>query len=226
MQQNDSGWKIQQVDTICDFARIITPYEPKWSNGNPLWSIALRLTDGQVAKLRSLGAKCEPKIHKYKGHTIYNYIRHTLSKKGNPVPELEVVRWDKKIWTDLVGDGSEVRVILEYAPYASGVNAMGQSYSAGVTFRLGAVQILKWVAPVEYEKTESKPLTKHFKVMPRPEGYIEPNATLKDNFNAVDNATAPVDSRYEDTYEHAKQEGQSYDYVPEDIGQTQDNGII
>lgn len=230
MQENEGGWKTIMVETVCDFARIITPNKPSWwSKPGEIYSMGLRLTDAQVANLRSKGAKCVPKEHPFNHHIIYNFIRPTMSAKGNKIPELEVVRWDKKVFKELVGDGSKVIVVLEYADYPAGERD-GQRYSAGVTFRLGAVQIIEHVEPVEYERSEEDKLSNKFKEMPAPVGYVEKPATPAEKFKQV----APPQQNpsnaqnFKDKYADAKEGtgGETYDYVPEDMGGYTGNEMI
>ena len=161
------------VETVCEFARIITPHEPSWSEGNPLYSCAFRLTDAQIAKLRSLGYKGVAKQSKRSGKLVYNFNRKTISNKGNVMPPLEVVRWDKQEFTELVGDGSKVIVVLEYGDYAAGTDNRGNHYPAGVSFRLGAIQILEHIKYEENSVEENKKILDKFKVHKAPEGYVE-----------------------------------------------------
>ena len=172
--ETDNGWNYVAFKCECEYARIITSYEPKWGNGRSLKSIGLRLSQAQLTDLMSKGYKATPKLGRDGKTTIYSFKRwDTTEKKGIENDPLDVVGWDKKPFTKLIGDGTEVIVILEYHTYQSGTNKGGEIYPGGVSFRLGAVQISKHIEFVEEEKQEPVNLVDKFKVLAQPEGWVD-----------------------------------------------------
>lgn len=164
----DKSFKIIKVECECEYARILEPYNPDWNDGIPLYSIALRLADAQVHKLRTIGYKGNPKISQRSGKTIYNFHRNTMSLKGNQLPDFHVVDWNKMPVTALIGDGSKVIALLEYWPYESGTDSKGNRYPGGMSWRLGAVQMVNHIV-FEEKQIDSRDILNKFDVLPKPE---------------------------------------------------------
>jgi len=170
----DNGWNYVAFKCECEYARIITSYKPEWGNGRSLKSMGLRLSQEQLQDLMSKGYKPTPKLGRDGKTTIYSFKRwDTTEKNGTENEPLSVVGWNKKEFTQLIGDGTQVIVILEYHTYSGGTNKGGENYPGGVSFRLGAVQIVKHIEFVEKEKQEPVNLVDKFKVLAQPEGWVD-----------------------------------------------------
>ena len=174
--ETDNGWNYVAFKCECEYARIITSYKPDWGNGRSLKSMGLRLSQVQLADLMSRGYKASPKLGRDGKTTIYSFKRwDTTEKNGVDKEPLDVIAWNKKPFTKLIGDGTEVIVILEYHTYKSGVNKSGDKYPAGVSFNLAGVQIVKHVEFIQEEKEDKEPvnIVDKFKVLSQPEGWVD-----------------------------------------------------
>lgn len=182
---SDNGWNSILVKSQCVYAKIIHPVLPPWSKqgqGTPMYSMALLLSDAQAHRLRTKGYKGSPKFEESTSRMLYNFNRSTLSKKGNRLPSLQVLRWDKKPFTLQVGDGSTVITLLEYHEYSAGVDSKGSPYPGGVTWRLGAVQIVDYVEYVEPEPKDNTEILDRFSVLPTPENVPD---MVEDKFDKL-----------------------------------------
>lgn len=130
-----------KLTATCKYARILEPNQGDYDD-QPVYSIALVLTDAQFAKLKEKGFRGQHKADA-DGDKICNFKRRTLARDGaRQVPALSVVGRDKLPVTESVGNGSEVVVILE-------LNDYDNKFGKGTAFRLGAVQVIDHVL---YEK--------------------------------------------------------------------------
>ena len=150
--KNDSGWKTALLKARCEWARVLTPFTANWTAGRGAYSIALELSQAQLHRLSQMGFKGVAKPSKISGKFVYNFKRFTSTLKGVPITPLQVLDCDKNPVTELVGDGSLVIVLLEFANYSSGNNSDGVAYPSGVSFRLGGVQVVEHVAYSEEHK--------------------------------------------------------------------------
>ena len=205
--KNDSGWNKILVKSRCEWARVLTSFKAGWTGNREAYTIALELSQAQLHKLSQLGYKGVAKPSKTEGKFVYNFKRFTATLKGVPITALQVMGWDKQPFTELVGDGSLVIALLEYANYSSGSNADGVAYPAGVSFRLGGVQVVEHVPydddhanKEEYEKS----ISDSFKVQPmqQPVIPVAVQAAIKQNIPdekpLVDDYVAPD---FDDVYE-------------------------
>ena len=171
MTNNEWDPKVIMVQSICDYARVLTPCQPHWAK-QPIYIIALRLSTPQFTRLQSLGCKSVAKPDQSTGTCIlrYNFKRNTLSKNGNPLPPLPVMRIDKQPWpiSKLIGNGSEVIVALEYGDHTG-----GEGYSAGVSFRIGAVQVVNHIPWTEPVIEQDLSILDKFEAKPLPAGYVD-----------------------------------------------------
>lgn len=188
--ETNDGWNYVAFKCECEYARIITSYKPDWGNGRSLKSIGLRLSPAQVEDLMSKGYAAKPKPGRDGKTTIYSF-KHwdTTEKNGVTNDPLDVVGWNKKPFTQLIGDGTQVIVILKYHSYKSGINKNGEKYPAGFSFFLGAVQIVKHIEFIAEEKQEPVNLVDQFKVLAEPQGWVDPekvkDVTSTQDFNGI-----------------------------------------
>lgn len=190
----DLGFKTISIKAKCDYAKVIEPEATSFSEGQPIYSIGLRLSQAQHAKLVAKGYRGQAKSKKDADPEVifYNFNRKTLSGKGRKLPPLKVVRWDKRPFTREVGDGSTVILVLEYCPTKAGIGKDGKPYPAGTHFRMAVVQVLNWVEQEEYIPVEDDSLVDKLKEHPMPEGYIEE----QDGLEAHDAPPAIEDEDY------------------------------
>ena len=128
--------KTIKLQAKCAWAKIITPSKGKFSE-QPLYTIALALTDAQYAKLKEKGYQGNPNVDN-DGVAFYNFKRKTLNRDGDEVAPLPVIGRDKLPVTTAVGNGSDVIVVLE-------LNDYDNEFGTGVSFRIGAVQVIDHV---------------------------------------------------------------------------------
>lgn len=197
----EQGFKKIAIKAKCDYAKVISPEVASFSDGELIYSMGLRLSQAQHAKLVAKGYKGNTKIKKDSDPEIifYNFNRRTLSRKGNKLPPLKVVRWDKRPFTREIGDGSTVILVLEYCPTKAGIGKEGKPYPAGTHFRMAVVQVLNWIEQEEYIPVEDESLVDNLKEYPMPEGYVEEQDGLEahDSPPAIDDEDYPEYDEYD-----------------------------
>jgi len=122
--------KIMLKNVEVQWARVHEPTN-KYMSEEKEWLIECRLSEEQLAHLKKLGCKKEPKDSEW-----LKFQKNELSRNGDPLQAPIVVDKACRPFSDLIGNGSICNVRIAQVPYEfKGIK--------GFKFSLDAVQVMK-----------------------------------------------------------------------------------